>query len=165
MAKTKARESQNVEYKSSWHDEYLKWICGFANAQGAVMYLGFIDAWGRGYKKIREGFESTGLPMPKIEEADGGVRVTFMRKNVNNGNVVDVVVGNAVDELTERQEVIYNAIRQNVIDGVAVTASSLAKQLKVHPRTIQRNLAVLASKQFILHVGPDRTGHWEPVKM
>lgn len=135
------------------------------NIANAFFKAGFIDAWGRGYKKIREGFESTGLPMPKIEEADGGVRVTFMRKNVNNGNVVDVVVGNAVDELTERQKVIYNAIRQNVIDGVAVTASSLAKQLKVHPRTIQRDLAVLASKQFILHVGPDRTGHWEPVKM
>ena len=40
MAKIKARESQNVEYKRSWQDEYLKWICGFANAQGAVMYFG-----------------------------------------------------------------------------------------------------------------------------
>ena len=27
-------ESQNIEYKESWRDEYLKWICGFANAQG-----------------------------------------------------------------------------------------------------------------------------------
>ncbi len=27
-------ESQNIEYKQSWRDEYLKWICGFANAQG-----------------------------------------------------------------------------------------------------------------------------------
>ena len=27
-------ESQNIEYKSIWKDEYLKWICGFANAQG-----------------------------------------------------------------------------------------------------------------------------------
>lgn len=24
-------ESQNIEYKQSWRDEYLKWICGFAN--------------------------------------------------------------------------------------------------------------------------------------
>lgn len=23
-------ESQNIEYKESWRDEYLKWICGFA---------------------------------------------------------------------------------------------------------------------------------------
>jgi len=27
-------ESQNIEYKQSWHDDYLKWICGFASAQG-----------------------------------------------------------------------------------------------------------------------------------
>lgn len=26
-------ESQNIEWKESWRDEYLKWICGFANAQ------------------------------------------------------------------------------------------------------------------------------------
>jgi hypothetical protein len=25
-------EQQNIEYKSSWHDDYLKWVCGFANA-------------------------------------------------------------------------------------------------------------------------------------
>ena len=34
MTKIKPRESQNIEYKSSWHDKYLEWICGFANAQG-----------------------------------------------------------------------------------------------------------------------------------
>ena len=27
-------ESQSIEYKQSWRDEYLKWICGFANAIG-----------------------------------------------------------------------------------------------------------------------------------
>ena len=36
-------ETQNVEYKESWHDEYLKWICGFANAQGGVIYIGKDD--------------------------------------------------------------------------------------------------------------------------
>ena len=36
-------ESQNVEYKESWRDEYLKWICGFANAQGGRIYIGIRD--------------------------------------------------------------------------------------------------------------------------
>ena len=36
-------ESQNIEYKSSWHDDYLKWICGFANAQGGRIYIGKND--------------------------------------------------------------------------------------------------------------------------
>lgn len=37
-------ESQNTEYKESWRDEYLKWICGFANAQGGRICLGVNDA-------------------------------------------------------------------------------------------------------------------------
>ena len=37
-------ETQNIEYKSSWHEDYLKWICGFANAQGGRIYIGKDDA-------------------------------------------------------------------------------------------------------------------------
>lgn len=33
-------ESQNIEYKSNWRDEYLKWICGFANANGGKLCIG-----------------------------------------------------------------------------------------------------------------------------
>lgn len=36
-------EQQNIEYKSAWHDDYLKWVCGFANAQGGVIYIGKDD--------------------------------------------------------------------------------------------------------------------------
>ncbi len=36
-------ESQNIEWKESWRDEYLKWICGFANAQGGKIYIGTRD--------------------------------------------------------------------------------------------------------------------------
>jgi ATP-dependent DNA helicase RecG len=36
-------ESQNIEWKESWRDEYLKWICGFANAKGGKIYIGKND--------------------------------------------------------------------------------------------------------------------------
>jgi ATP-dependent DNA helicase RecG len=36
-------EQQNIEYKQSWRDEYLKWICGFANAQGGRIFVGIDD--------------------------------------------------------------------------------------------------------------------------
>ena len=36
-------EDQNIEWKESWRDEYLKWICGFANAQGGRIYIGVND--------------------------------------------------------------------------------------------------------------------------
>ena len=37
------KESQNIEFKESWRDEYIKWICGFANAQGGTLYIGVSD--------------------------------------------------------------------------------------------------------------------------
>lgn len=36
-------ENQNVEYKEIWRDEFLKWICGFANARGGTIYIGVDD--------------------------------------------------------------------------------------------------------------------------
>ena len=36
-------ESQNIEFKESWNDKYLQWICGFANAQGGRMFIGVND--------------------------------------------------------------------------------------------------------------------------
>lgn len=37
-------ESQNIEWKESWRDEYLKWICGFANAKGGKITIGKNDS-------------------------------------------------------------------------------------------------------------------------
>ena len=36
-------EHQNIEYKSNWRDEYLKWICAFANSNGGRLYIGIDD--------------------------------------------------------------------------------------------------------------------------
>lgn len=36
-------EQQNIEFKQSWHDDYLKWVCGFANAQGGSIFIGKDD--------------------------------------------------------------------------------------------------------------------------
>lgn len=37
------RESQAIEWKESWRDNYLRWVCGFANAQGGVLIIGRND--------------------------------------------------------------------------------------------------------------------------
>jgi len=36
-------EDQHTEWKASWRDEYLKWICGFANAEGGTLVVGRND--------------------------------------------------------------------------------------------------------------------------
>lgn len=37
------KENQNVEWKEVWRDEYLRWICSFANSTGGVLYIGVND--------------------------------------------------------------------------------------------------------------------------
>ncbi len=36
-------EMQIIEWKEIWKDDYLAWICGFANAQGGTLYIGKND--------------------------------------------------------------------------------------------------------------------------
>jgi ATP-dependent DNA helicase RecG len=36
-------EAHNIEWKQSWRDEYLKWICAFANSDGGVLFTGKND--------------------------------------------------------------------------------------------------------------------------
>lgn len=36
-------EHQGAEWKEIWKDEYLKWICGYANAQGGTLIIGKDD--------------------------------------------------------------------------------------------------------------------------
>ncbi len=37
------KESQTVEYKQNWHNEYLKVVSAFANSSGGVLYIGLDD--------------------------------------------------------------------------------------------------------------------------
>ena len=36
-------EHQHIEWKESWRDEYLKWVCAFANTQGGKLVIGKND--------------------------------------------------------------------------------------------------------------------------
>ena len=131
------------------------------NIAYAFFKAGFIESWGRGYKKIREGFEGVGLPMPKIEDVEGGVRVTFQRNNVSNSskeekskdysngnkremsdvlkNVLKNVQKECLEKLTGRQIDILEFIAQSP----NITFKEMSKRLKVSAKTIQRDFAAM----------------------
>ena len=150
------------------------------NLAFAFYKAGFIESWGRGYKKIREGFEAAGLPIPTIKTSEGGVLVTFQRNNVNLMKSKDCEKddflpqslqktkskdskGNVAEELTERQRIILD-ILQNVAVNVAVNTKYLSEQLHVNRKTIQRDLIYLQEKKLIQWIGSDKTGHWTLTK-
>ena len=138
------------------------------NIANAFFKAGFIDAWGRGYKKIREGFEGAGLPMPEVENFCGGVRVSFKRRNVNleHQDVLGYTDYILASQLTERQRRIvdrlvetgqWNAL-ENVLENVLETSATLAVLFGVDARTIRRDLNALQSNGVIRRDGPDRGG-------
>ncbi len=76
-------EQQNIEYKQDWHDDYLKWVCGFANAQGGVIFIGKDDNGNAvdvaGYKKLMDDIPN------KIRNAMGiTVEVNLHNQNENH---------------------------------------------------------------------------------
>lgn len=82
-------ENQNIEYKSKWRDEYLKWICGFANANGGTIFIGKDDNG-----------EITGLSNSKklLEEIPNKVRdvlgilVDVNLHETDQGNFIEIIV-------------------------------------------------------------------------
>lgn len=129
---------------------------------------GFIESWGRGWKKICDGFVSAGLPKPTIESKQGGVLVTFQRNNVNlsNHNPIDAqnVAVNVAEELTKRQQNIIRLIEDCVAQNVAVNTKYLSEKLNVNRKTIQRDMAYLQERKLIQWIGPDKTGQWKIIK-
>ena len=49
-------EAQNIEWKQSWRDDYLKWVCAFANTDGGLLIIGKNDSGEivhlKNYKKL-----------------------------------------------------------------------------------------------------------------
>ena len=133
------------------------------NIADTMFKAGFIDTWGRGYKKIREGFEKAGLPMPKVKSHCGGTLVTFQRGyDVVSGrkNVVSDVVSLSVVQLTERQKKICDLINKNPF----ISSKQMSVVLSVVHRTVQRDLATLQKMGVLLREGNTSAGRWVVIK-
>ena len=116
------------------------------NIANAFFKAGFIDAWGRGYKKIREGFEGAGLPMPKIEDVDGGVKVTFMRKNVNDSKTTQ--------KTTQK---IVELMKQNP----SISTDELAELCGITRDGVKYNIRKLKAQGIVRRMNGRKNGYWE----
>ena len=115
---------------------------------------GFIDAWGHGYKKIREGFEGAGLPMPKVENFCGGVRVTLQRKNV-----VESALKSVEKNVEKSVEKVWRLMKENPY----ITTKQIAENIGLTIRGVEENIKKLKKSNRLRRVGGDKGGHWEVV--
>jgi predicted HTH transcriptional regulator len=135
-------ESQHREWKASWRDEYLKWICGFANAEGGVLTVG------RGDKG-----KDVNLPKPVYQHNALDFEVTLFGKTLAKTN------GIATQETTQEttQEKILTLLRENP----SITRKALAEEIGITPDGIKYHLDKLKTSGTIQHIGPTKGGHWQ----
>lgn len=83
------KEKQNIEWKESWRDEYLKWICGFANAKGGRIVIGKNDKGEivglKNTKKLLEDIPN------KIRDLLG-IIVSVNLHTINNLDYIEIIV-------------------------------------------------------------------------
>ena len=82
-------EQQVIEYKSIWKDEYLKWICGFANAQGGTLAIGKDDVGNIvGLKNTKKLLED----LPNKITTILGIIADVNLHETEQGNYIEIVV-------------------------------------------------------------------------
>lgn len=113
-----------------------------ANCQKA----GFIETWGRGINKIRQGLKKMGLPEPTIENHVSGTLITIYRNvGVNGTNDTNNVGNMSETNLTERQRFILSSIKKNPL----ITGKEMSETLSVTQRTVERDLAAMQKAGII----------------
>lgn len=121
-------ESHNIEYKSIWKDEYLKWICGFANAQGGTIFIGKDDTGNvigvSNAKKLME-------ELPNKITSVLGIVADVNLHETEQGNFIEIVVEPQPNPVNCRGEYYYRTgSTKQELKGVALDKFLLGKQGK-----------------------------------
>ena len=167
------KENQNIEWKASWRNEYIKWICGFANAQGgqlpenwtvgrlfekhasvpynplianAFFRAGLIEAWGRGIYKIISECETFGVAPPKFNSDFSGLMVEFKAR-------IEKTLGKTLD-----------AILLLLDENPSLSIPEIAEKINKSESAVERAIRKLREEGRLKRIGPAKGGHWEIIK-
>ena len=144
-------EQQNIEYKSSWRDEYLRWVSGFANAQGGTLYIGKDDNGNiigvENTKKLLEDLPN------KITAALGIVADVNLHES-EQGNYIEIVVEPQSHPVSYKGEYhLRSGSTKQELKGKALDTFLLKKQGKhwdsvLVPNTAIEDLSLIALQRF-----------------
>ena len=137
-------ESQNIEYKSIWKDEYLKWICGFANAQGGNIFIGKDDNGNivgvNNAKKLLE-------DLPNKITAGLGIVTEVNLHETAQGNCIEIVVQPQPNPVNYKgQYYLRMGSTMQELKGAALDKFLLGKQGKHWDSVLIPNITIDALK-------------------
>ena len=145
------KENQNIEWKQSWRDEYLKWVCGFANAQGGTLE---IESWGHGIDLIRNTCAAYGSPEPKFDCDTAGFWVGFA---FPLSAVIDSPkgLGDGLGDSPQSRPL------QLVRAKPMISITEMSQHLKISTTAVEKTIKRLKTKGMLQRIGSAKSGHWE----
>ncbi len=138
-------ESQNIEWKESWRDDYLKWICGFANAQGGRIYIG-VDDTGK-VVGVQNGKRLLEEIPNKIQTKLAAVSISDEQFSKLDSKAEDTALKIKIVEYLRNQP--------------AATQKELQEAFNETRTHIQKNVKKLVNEGKIERKGGKRFGYWE----
>jgi ATP-dependent DNA helicase RecG len=145
------KENQQVEWKSSWRDDYLKWICGFANAEGGTLIIGRDD------RGVAVGVEDARRLMEEIPNKVRdilGIMVDVNLREVDGRDTVEILVAAYPNPISYKGEYYYRSGSTNqMLKGSALDRFLLRKHGRTWdsvplPRVTPADLSTEALKNF-----------------
>lgn len=142
------QETQNIEYKSSWRDEYLKWICGFANANGGTIFIGKDDKGNTiGVAEAKKLLED----IPNKVRDVLGILVDVNLQETAEGDYLEIVVDPYPNPVNYKGQYHYRSgATKQELKGVALDKFLLQKQGKRWDSVIIPKVAIADLKQETL---------------
>jgi ATP-dependent DNA helicase RecG len=119
-------EHQNLEWKESWRDDYLRWICGFANAKGGTLLIGKNDRGTVvGVKQARKLLEE----IPNKVRDTLGIMVDVNLKRSQGHELIEIVVTPYPYPISYKGEYHYRSgATKQELKGAALDQFLLRKQ-------------------------------------
>ena len=153
------KESQKKEWKESWRDDYLKWICGFANADGGTLTIGKNEAWGRGIDKINGECHKHGILKPNYNFEMSGLMITFHANPAHIEAAGSQTAGQGKTSVKTSVKIL-----QLLEANPNLTLADVAEEVGRSLRAIELASSKLVKEGKLRYVGPQKGGHWEVVK-
>jgi ATP-dependent DNA helicase RecG len=138
-------ETQNIEYKSVWRDEFLRWICGFANAQGGTLYIGKNDNGDVvGVKNAKKLLEE----LPNKITTILGIVTDVNLHETEQGDFIEIIVEPQPNPVNYKGEYHYRSgATKQELKGAALDKFLLKKQGKHWDSVLIPNVSVSDLKQ------------------
>lgn len=122
------KEHQNIEWKESWHNDYFKWICGFANAQGGTLFIGIDD---KGNTKHLDNAKKLLEDLPNQVRDLLGLMVDVNLHTTNGDDYLEIVVEPYPFPISLRGKYYYRSgSTLQELKGAALTKFLLQRQGK-----------------------------------